>query len=100
MKERQKAMRTLACCGCDLPLGRRRARATRWHAFAQLVFSDLRAETHVLAPSSSTRDWRPEVQQGALPQRRRTDEHCAVLRRKFVDGTVAGALSAEEKFTR
>ena len=37
------------------------ARDTRWHVFPQLVFSDIRAETHVLAPSSP-RDGRPAVQ--------------------------------------
>ena len=62
MKERQVAMRTPACCGCDLPPGSSSsARETGWDVFPQLVFSGFKVETHVLALASSTRDWRPAI---------------------------------------
>ena len=61
--------RVFFCCGCDLPL--ERARNLEVDVSAARVFRS-ETKTHVLAPASSTADWRTSVQ-AASQQYRRMD---------------------------
>ena len=74
ISERKEHCERLLAVDVMCSLGRRRARATRCHAFSASRVFRPRVGTLVFAPASCTSDWRSSVQVASPQRRRMTDK--------------------------